>query len=267
MKKAFINSLPKSGTNLLAKCLNLFGYNERGHISAGTVLDNTTMARIRRFTWRPGKENYLLGVNSPVKARKSAVNRFLDRVKEDQFITAHVGYQPDLLDYAIATGYRPIQVVRDPRAVLASFVPYILFDKHHFLHDTFQTLSEKERYRITLDGIEHNGMILRPLKDSCTALDPWLDNAETYRVRFEDIVGSAGGGSDEDQLKIITDLSNLLDMPESKINDVAEQLYGPGRHTFRKGKVDSWKDEIPEATIERIANELGDTLLKWGYEV
>lgn len=266
LKKAFINSLPKSGTNLLAKCLNLFGYTERGHISAGTVLDSTVMARIRRITWRPGTENYLLGVNSPVRVSKSAVNNFLDRVKENQFITAHVGYEADLLDYAITTGYQPIQVVRDPRAVLASFVPYIMLAKHHFLHELFQTLSEDERYQVTLDGITHNKMTLRPLIDSCRALDPWLNNEKTYRIRFEDIVGDAGGGSDEERLKVITELADILDMPKSKIPKVTEELFGPGRHTFRKGKVDSWKEDVPEQILENISSELKDILTIWGYQ-
>lgn len=266
MKKAFINSLPKSGTNLLAKCLNLFGYREKGHISAGTLLDNTIMARVRRVTWRAGSDNYLLGVNSPVMARKKAVNRFLDKVGDNQFITAHLGYESQLLDYAVSTGFTSIQVIRDPRAVLASFVPYILYDKHHFLHKLFQTLSENERYMAALDGIALDNNALKPLKESCQALDPWLNNESTHIIRFEEIVGSAGGGSNKTQLKVITELAELLDIPESKITGVAKELYGPGRHTFRKGKIDSWKEEIPEPVLGRISNELGDVLKKWGYQ-
>ena len=34
MKKIFINSLPKAGTNLLAKCLDLFGYHKSGHLGS-----------------------------------------------------------------------------------------------------------------------------------------------------------------------------------------------------------------------------------------
>ncbi len=265
MKKVFVNSIPKSGTNLVAKCLNLFGYRERGHISAGTLLDARPMARIRRFTWRAGRDNYQIGINTPIPARKTAVDGFLRRVSPDQFVTAHVGYSDELLNTVLNMGFVPLQVVRDPRAILASFVPYVLGDKSHFLHTLFRDMNSEQRYEAVYTGVTQGSDSLAPLHTCCHALDPWTDHPDVWRIRFEDIVGSAGGGDDATRQKVLEQLAELIDAPASRIGEVANNLYGPGRHTFRKGRIDAWRKEVPERLQQRITRELGDVLDKWGY--
>lgn len=266
MNKAFVNSLPKSGTNLVIKCLLLFGYEEHGHLSAGTILDRTPRALLRRLLWKSSINGYLLGVNSPVMVRKAPVNSILKKVKEGQFISGHVGYQQELLDEIIANGFTAIQVIRDPRAVLASFVPYILSDKNHFLNGLFSSLSYDDRYKAVLDGVTENNLRQCSLQSCCEALDPWLNTNAVLVVKFEDIVGNQGGGSDEQQTKTLEHISNALDLDCESIPHVAESLFGPGRHTFRKGKIDSWKEEIPLSVLDRISSEMSATLDKWGYD-
>ena len=265
MRKAFINSLPKSGTNLLAKCLLLFGYTEKGHLSTGTILDSRPAAIFRRLFWRTRGQGYSLGVNSPIEVRRRPVDAMLRRVRENEFVSAHVGYRRDLLDTVLEQGFVPIQVIRDPRAVLASFVPYVVGDKNHFLNPLFTSLTPEARYAAMLDGIERDGQIQRPLRTCCLALAPWIENDRVYTVRFEDIVGEKGGGSDARRQEVLGEIAERLAIPNPDIQRVSEELYGPGRHTFRKGKVDTWKDEIPPALLPRVESELGDILEKWGY--
>ena len=266
MRKVFVNSLPKSGTNLLAKCLLLFGYKERGHISAGTILDHTPRAFIRRILWKSNSDGYLLGINSPVMVRKQPINAVLRKVKKNQFISGHVGYQQELLDEILANGFVPIQVIRDPRAVLASFVPYVVSDNNHFLHGLFKSLNTTDRYKAVLDGVTKNNLTQRSLKNCCESLDPWLEKNDVVVVRFEDIVGGQGGGSDVKQHIILEQIADALNIPQKKIPLVAENLYGPGRHTFRKGRIDSWKEEVPSVVLDRISSEMTEILDKWGYE-
>ena len=265
VKKAFVNSLPKSGTNLLAKCLTLFGYKERGHISAGCVLDRRLGSIIRRILWRPDENNYLVGINSPVAVRKSAIDSILGKIKEGEFLTAHVGYRDDFLSSVIKHGFVPIQVIRDPRAVLASFVPYVMKDQSHFLHNSFKSLSVYDRYKGVLEGISLNGSTLASLRTCCLSLDPWVNSKDVLCIKFEDMVGAMGGGSNDKMIHALELLANRLELPLDSISQVAENLYGPGRHTFRKGKVDSWKEEIPAALQSEVARQIGDILEKWGY--
>jgi len=48
-------------------------------------------------------------------------------------------------------------------------------------------------------------------------------------------------------------------------NDVQDQLFGKS-HTFRKGQVDSWRDELGGNHKEAIAEDMGEFLIKFGYE-
>lgn len=265
MKKAIINSLPKSGTNLLAKCLNLFGYKEQGHISAGTVLDSTIYAKIKNLMWETNSDYYVVGINTPTKIRKTAVNSKFKKIKQNQFISSHVGYNDEILEAALNYDLQPIQVVRDPRAVLASFVPYICSDKSHFLHSSFSSLSKNEQYKVVLEGYSDNKHELQPLYDCCNALTPWLNSKKVITIRFEDIVGATGGGSDEKQRETLALLIDKLEVQQTLLDPTIRNLYGPGRHTFRKGQIDSWRDEIPKDLIDNINAELEEVLLKWGY--
>lgn len=265
MNKAFVNSLPKSGTNLLAKCLLLFGYKEQSHISASTIVANRPSALLRKVFWKTRGEGYSIGVNTPIEVRRWPIDYRLNHLKHNEFMTAHVGYNDKLLNSVIERQIIPIQVIRDPRAVLASFVPHVLKREQHFLHKTFCSMSSEQCYETAMKGITVNGVTLHPMSEYCAALAPWTESGRVHLVKFEDLIGNQGGGSDETRILMLEKLSNVLNLPENKIEEVAENLFGPGRHTFRKGRIDSWKDEIPSSIMEQLPEELGYILDSWGY--
>ncbi len=78
-------------------------------------------------------------------------------------------------------------------------------------------------------------------------------------------MGPNGGGSKEKQIQTITEICHWIDAPESKIPEVADNLFGSGKGTFRKGQIDSWKTELPDNILSKVEDELGDILDKWGY--
>ncbi len=265
MNKAFVNSLPKSGTNLLAKCLLLFGYRERGHLSAGSVLDSDLRSRLRRIIWLSPDGPYRLGVNSPVRVRAWPINAKLRTLLDSQFISAHVGYDDGILRQVLHYNVRPIQVLRDPRAVLASFIPYVMSDRNHFLNKAFTAMDPDERLYTTLHGLKSEGIELSPMRDYCKALDPWVNHPEVLNIKFEDIVGEQGGGQRADLLTSLEKLAESLDLPRDKIEGVADNLYGPGRHTFRRGQIDSWRTELPASFVSKMNEELEPVINQWGY--
>ena len=266
MKKTFVNSLPKSGTNLLAECLQLFGYKDAGHIGSGYVLSSTPVAKLRRLLLHPIRQGYIVGIDTPVELPRWAVERFIGQVKNDYFITAHVGYTSDLLQHALTLGFSPIVITRDPRAVLASFVPYVVGKNRHPLNRAFNKLTLEDRYMSTLEGMNDGEHMLQPLRVRCNALDPWINSEHVLSIKFEDLVGSKGGGSDNLQMDTLHRICKWIDAPESKIQSVADELFGPGdRYTFRKGKIDSWKNEIPPSVMNKLESSIGDILTKWNY--
>ena len=122
-----------------------------------------------------------------------------------------------------------------------------------------------DRYHAALDGVLLPNMSVQPLSSRCRALDPWIESEDSHVFRFEDLVGEKGGSSRDSQVHSLEVLAELLDLPRSKIDQVANQLHGPGRTTFRKGKVDSWKEEIPTHLLDEVNDKLDSMLRKWGY--
>lgn len=95
-----------------------------------------------------------------------------------------------------------------------------------------------------------------------------IGNKNLFVVKFEDLVGAQGGGSDEAQLHLAMNLSKALGIKTSpaKMKKILASLYG-GSGTFRKGVIGEWKscftEEHKAAFKESI---LGKALIDMGYE-
>lgn len=265
MRPAFINSLPKSGTHLTAKCLALMGYSERDHVGSAQVLNPGLMSKLRRLAWIPVRQGYLVGIDTPVEISRTALHRMLRRATDRSFFTAHVGYSTALLDAVVRHHIQPIVVFRDPRAVLVSFVHYVAQRKEHVLNREFAALPVPEQFEAVLHGRRFEKAYLESLRTRCLALEGWRSSPDTLKIRFEDLVGTRGGGSDDLQRGTLLRLAESLRIPGPPIDRVVEELFGPGRHTFRKGQVASWQEELPAETLRAVEREVGDILERWGY--
>ena len=265
MRKTFVNSLPKAGTNLVAKCLQLFGYSDKGVIASSLVLNNTIRAKIGRLVLRPFKQGYIIGIDMPVELSRYQIDKKLNKLGDSMFLVGHLGYTADLLYKIKELGFSPIVIIRDPRAVVNSFVHFVRNLKTHPLYETFNSMTEKDNFMLTVNGMFRGNVNLQPFRIRCMSLDPWLNANGVFKVKFEDLIGSKGGGSDEIQREVLNSICDWLNIPKEKINYVVDNLFGPGRHSFRKGSIDSWKDEIPKGIISLIENEMQDILKKWNY--
>ena len=240
-------------------------YRELDHIGSAQVLAPGTLSSLRRIGWFPFRQGYQVGIDTPVEISRGVIHRRLRRGRPNTFFTAHVGYSTALLDAILSHNIAPIVVYRDPRAVLVSFVHYVAKLKEHVLHSEFKTLPLDRQFEYVLEGHQFKKAYLEPLRTRCLALDGWMASDRVLKIRFEDLVGEKGGGSDEAQKNVLNRLCSWLDIPSPKAAGVAEELFGPGRHTFRKGQIASWKDELPESNIKLVNEKLGDILELWGY--
>ena len=266
MRKAFVNSLPKSGTHLTAKCLRMMGYTEHGHIGSALVLNPGLLSKVRRLLAAPLRQGYLVGVDTPVEMAARSVHRLLRKTKDTTFLTAHVGYSTALLDAILSHGIAPIVVSRDPRSVLTSFSHYVAKREEHVLYSECRHMPLEERFHAALHGKRFRKAYLEPLRIRCLALDGWMDHKDVLHIRFEDLVGAQGGGSDELQKQVLTRICTFLEADESHIPTIQETLFGPGRHTFRKGHVASWREELSADFLEQVNEKIGDIIERWGYK-
>ena len=123
--------------------------------------------------------------------------------------------------------------------------------------------SIKERIRYLL--MTKKGLTFR------TALKAfeWLEqDPEVLVCRFEDLVGPKGGGDLDKQKETLFCLAYHIGMEltQKKLDHIIEHLFG-NTHTFRSGRIGSWKQNFDKEITQLFkASQLGTLLIKLGYE-
>ncbi len=267
MKKVFVNSLPKSGTNLVAKCLELMGYVESGGLDASLVSDLKIRSYLRSVYYRAiFSTGYMVGIDLPVEISRWAVNRILDRAESYNYVAGHIGYSAEILDLIKQKGFAPLLIRRDPRAVLNSFVHYVVNNRRHVLHKYLKDKSVSDRYHIALYGVNTGCIHLQSLLKRCNATDAWVADSDVLKLKFEDLVGSSGGGSDDIQRHSLSAMASFVGIKGFDVQSISGDVFGAGRHTFRKGFIHAWKEEMPASIQEEVNEVMHAVLLNWGYE-
>ena len=95
----------------------------------------------------------------------------------------------------------------------------------------------------------------------------WLQDPSCFSLKFEDIIGPKGGGSEKKQLQVIRELMRFTGTPKGRLNprEVAAALYDENSSTFRKGQIDSWRNDFTPELHELFMKESGELLKQWGY--
>lgn len=91
-----------------------------------------------------------------------------------------------------------------------------------------------------------------------------LFHPKVHNIRFEDLIGSKGGGDDEVQKETIAGLFDYLEM-EANIDEIAKNAFNPNSETFRKGQIGDWKNVMTKEQIELFNRLHGDMLKQYGY--
>lgn len=257
MKKAIVNSLPKAGTHLLSRFLVLCGMIE--------IPLFFRQVPFNPFTVPFQNYGYPVGIDYIRVINRSLIDRRLNALENQQFMIGHLGYSHCFIDLAERYGVQTIVMLRDPRAVLNSFVHHVVSTRRHPMRRFFNDLSMERRYETALRGGWTGKAYLEPMANRCRALQPWLDEPNVLKVRFEDLVGARGGGEESRQVEITRTIADRLEIPEESRSKAQDALFGASR-TFRSGQIESWRKEIPASLLPEIATQLGPVLTAWGYE-
>ena len=96
----------------------------------------------------------------------------------------------------------------------------------------------------------------------------WLDDPDCLIVKFEDLVGSQGGGSDERQTAAVASIAQHvgLALDDADVQAVAGQVFNRGAQTFRKGAIGDWRNHFSAEHITAFEETGGQELLQtYGY--
>jgi hypothetical protein len=93
-----------------------------------------------------------------------------------------------------------------------------------------------------------------------------LHRANLCFLKFEQIIGSRGGGSDRIQLEAFRRLFGFFgrEIADADITRAVTQAWGSSA-TFNKGEADAWKAELDDQALAVLMDKWGSHLRAWGY--
>jgi hypothetical protein len=286
-----INSLPKSGTHLLERALELLGLRnweatrplvrrvgDRLGLTSPAFLDTRSAAAWHRARMRlSGADTRSaggvpVGVFAPRSLDKAALARWLAPRAPGSFVKAHIPYHPATAELMTKAGLRSVTIIRDPRAVVASMVPFVLDAGgwRHFLQDRFAALCPEQRVDLVINGGETglSGLTLLPLKQAFESVLDWDTHPGTLLVRFEGLVGPRGGGSAAAQSATLQAIAAHLGCQLTKDRRARMAgVFDTTAPTFRGGQVAGWRARLTPDQANRVMAAIGSELLsRAGYE-
>ena len=257
----FINSIPKSGTNLLQKLFDLSGVQYSGKsIAASSAFGNYSY--IKRWIRQPGTNEIpvVIGLDVPVSVSPLWLQKYLSKPKG--YVTGHAQYSYNLSYILKSENYKTIQIFRHPAAVLNSWANYIVQPVYYWqdVRKKMEKLHFQERLSFLAMGGILDGIIYPGMLEILLRAEGWLKDQDTLVVRFEDLVGYQGGGNDDIQRSTIVSILNFLgiEKKDDEIKEIQSFLFG-GTLTFREGQINAWQSRIDAATLKLMKDTLSDT--------
>lgn len=250
------NSYPKSGTHLLNQILYSTSQLSRW--------DNILSVR----SW------------SGMMNTRAHLRSKLWTAPDGAVVMSHLTYGPDALEILAEHETRRLFIYRDLRDVAASHARWVSNEPRHFLHDIYtrHLLTEDERLLASIVGTPlgtpFGSNVSHPdIGTDFARWQPWIDDDETLAVRFEDLVGARGGGSEQRRLETIVQIFDHLEITMSD-RDVRERFgstdLDPGESiTFKQGRggqVHGWRTVFKDEHIEAFKRVAGRQLIEIGYE-
>lgn len=242
------NSMPKSGTHLLAGLLDqLKGMRFAGKFVAFYEADrDTPEERFRRL------------------------DRALRQLRDSHYIGGHLIHDERVERKIADSGVKFITILRDPRAVVLSGFHYVLNTLHmKFREEALQHFpNEESMLRGLVFGYAEPGhKFYQPeIGARYRAFVDWVDSPVGITVRFEDLIGAQGGGSDGAQLTHVVRILEFLGHGQVSAEDIVSNLFSEKSATFRAGTIDSWRQELPGELAAEIAERCADSMERLGYE-
>jgi sulfotransferase 6B1 len=248
--RVLANSLPKAGTHLLTSLLSqLPDMRYSGeHLIA---LDAVTASG--GYEW-------------------SGVRHRLERIRDGQYVSAHLPAADAVVDLVTALDYACVFIVRDPRDVVVSDLLYILGFAKHPLHDVVRRIpTPEQRLDAMIAGLPSptgSGLpLMEPIGERLDAYLGWFSAPATTVVRFENLVGPQGGGSESRQLSEIAAVTKHVgrQVDDAGLRAIAQGVWSSRSSTFRKGAIGDWRDHFTADHVELFKRTAGGALARYGY--
>lgn len=244
----FLVSYPRSGTTwmriLVGHCLELLDDTDSAMLSEKSQLRVPTLnhltSKIRR--------GELVSLPPELQNHNST---------EPRFFSMHNPHDPIFP--------RVVYTVRDPRAVTVSYYHYCRYVGSIDLNLSLEEFVDQDIHHHNIPWDVH--------------VEQWLEHPDSslLLVKYEDMIDDAVGqlsrimsfaGMNIDQEKI-NFAARAADFKKIRAERERKSIFHPNgdrnESFYRKGKKDSWREELPAESHELLLSRFGETMKKMGY--
>lgn len=247
--RVLANSMPKSGTHLLASLLDgLDDMRFAGHLVAFDCGDRH----------RPA-------------AALADLDKRLRALRPSRYLGGHLVADDAVQERVEASGVKLLTILRDPRAVVVSGANYVLeatqLEGRDEALELFPDKASILRALVHGHGEPGERMYFPEIGERYAAYARWWDSTVGLTVRFEDLIGGRGGGSDAEQVEQVAAVLQFLGYGEDPETSrrLATRLFSEKAITFRTGRIDAWREELPADLTGEIEERCGDWMARLGY--
>jgi hypothetical protein len=263
--RVLLTTIPKCGKNVLISFLAGLGLERRPGDTDVFEAATHMQARwsLRRRPGAPAQDELkdFLDPTAP------AFERLLDglaAMPDNSYLHGHFVFDPELHRRARDAGISIVFLYRDPRACLASLA--------HFLLDRHEPASLARRLpgrdlSTVLRFLVEGDAEAPPFEDFYTPYDGWREAEGVTTLRFEDVIGPRGGGSDEAQHAVLTSLAERIGWhgEPARLATAIGRTFNPSAGTFRRGTIDGWQDDLRPLRRTIYWERVHKLARGWGY--
>ncbi|MCG7899549.1 MAG: sulfotransferase domain-containing protein [Candidatus Thiodiazotropha weberae] len=232
--RVLLVSVPKSGTHMLEGILE-------------------SMPTIRNSGWKT------------INNKNCSLNK-IKKIKNGMFANSHLYYSDDLYQCIKENNIKVIFMIRDPRDIVVSRCKYIVnIDKLHYAHKMLAQLGEESK-QITA-CIKGKDDDFPGIFEILEGFKGWLSADNVLTIKFENLVGAKGNGSDTLRSETIREIRSFLDIEISneEIDIINTKLQDKDTSTKRKGLIGGWTEELSSEHVEYFERNTKSILRQYGY--
>ena len=196
------------------------------------------------------------------------LKNYLKNITEEQFTTGHLPYTYKLNSLLESEDIKIIYIYRNPADVWISlynyhtkaFKPYSKFLKR---------LEISEGLDCVYNGMQRKGARLSPLSTRIKNSIGWIKAKNVLALKFEELIGRKGGGSDSIQKMKISQIIEHLNLDKHNIDEnyVCQNIYDKSSQTFNKGTVGTYKKILSVEQLNKLKNEIHHEIDIMKYDI
>lgn len=249
------NSYPKSGTHLLYQIL----YSLPGLRVWDDIVSVQALCGI---------------MNTPSHLRWK-----IGSAPKNSIVRSHLMHCPEVKSVLQEFDCKVIFIYRDLRDVAVSHARWVTKEPRIFLHQHYLNLNNFDQQLMSsIQGVPLGTPLGSNVSQPNIGQDflrwqGWIEDSTALSVKFEDLVGARGGGSETTRLETIKKIINYLEInlsPAEIEAQFASKIMNPQEsHTFRKGgkgSIGGWRSVFQEAHKTEFKKVAGKLLVELGYE-